>query len=82
MILKVILQVICAFLWFWASAVVCVLYSKKNGVKKEKESYSSYMAYGITKGRGYDFIHVDLPLLENAMMDRSASLFIVRTSQI
>ena len=55
MILKIILQIVCAFLWFWCGVAACVNYMKKEEMKKE-ESLGSYTIYGIIKARGSDFI--------------------------
>ena len=53
--LKIILKILCAFLWFWCGVTACVIYMKKEDMKKE-ESWGSYTIYGIIKARGSDFI--------------------------
>ena len=55
MILKIIMNVICAICWFLTGVFVhdnCVRYKEKE----KEESWGSYTIYGIIKGRGSDFI--------------------------
>lgn len=55
MFLKIILQILCAFLWFWNGVAAYYLYMKKQEMKKE-ESLGSYTIYGIIKASGSEFI--------------------------
>lgn len=56
MILNIILQVVCAFMWFWFGVTTCNLYMKKDEMKKKEESLDTYTIYEVIKARGSEFI--------------------------